>query len=58
MEDALTQVIYYYQQRFIIFMKRVSVSFNVGILVITAIIIVSGFYLTLQPLMQLIQYAL
>ena len=58
MEGALTQVIYYYQQRFIIFMKRVSVSFNVGILVITAIIIVGGFYLTLQPLMQLIQYAL
>ena len=56
--DALTHLITYYQDRFLFITKRVVMVVNGVLFVLTAIIIILGFYIILQPLMQVIQFAL
>ena len=58
LQDALMYVIGFYRDKFICFMKRLSLGVTIGLTSFTAVSIMIGFYITLQPFIQLLEHAL
>ena len=58
LDFAMRYIIKSYQDRFISFVEKCSSLLTLFFLVITALCILMGFYITLQPFIQLLEFAL